>query len=1342
MSMDAKGIRLLLWRIIRFSGNCCYKFVRKYPLVSGVLSFVFFLYIIFPSVFYFLMYSSPILVCTVVSIRFYLKTKYPEYFQWLKKQDSERPSANVNRSNDPSLRPQKSVRRNARKEVVIWDRKDSEDRNMFFPTSHYDSLFSKTNFLEENPKSIFEGKGNSSMEHGESSSHNDAGNDRAVDDPSSTSKRHSVSGDSFQGQSGKGPDGGGVEVEVESLEEGEDEDEEEVQEEGNKAVEWTDDDQKNLMDLGFSELERNKRLESLIAKRRARKLLKMAVEKTLMDRDGNPLSQIAPILTVKNNLLGVSNPNEEGLQMPGSAPSILLPAKNPFDLPYDPLEEKPNLMADSFHQEFMAANQKEMLLCRHESFCHGPLFTLETTQDPRDAQFNPDWSTEKRPGEGRAVSRFKRQSEKEGLHQHNSSGVGSNTDLVELEDSNHNEAINSSEVRHAETVESANNRIGIGGKVKNPHDLEPGLDRGSVVRMETDSIKNNDSGYSSSSEANDELILDQTSKPSQIFSDHVQKTLNLSIPPRGKTVSRLPYDSSPSPSEKRRTDISLFLANRRYGHTPTCSIASDLQVEVSEVGSPPLTSDGTVSSVDGDSVTYDGDVDRDINSDSEELWGGSFNLSRSEANRVKLRELHDISEENSVEVELSGLNRKPEEPIVSPSPSEQEAKQNLNNTSSVSSRIDISENGPSHPTNRNRETPEDVKQIHEEVEGFKTFNVSKTLSPENPGKTMPLMEKSVVHSPSESCFEKPEQFIEPPTEDFNIIRRMKPVTHGDVYTLDLKPSENRDNEAQILIKPAAVGEVRQPAKEINLDSSEFRQGNLETSYESKNTMETGKEKEESQPSKYIEEDTRNLTEHNTGDAPNIVQNRDDLNSVPDGIDDQNVTEDNVSGVKQGFGGSIAMALNPRLVMEQFSVSSVSSPRSVLPQNILADQIPISIVEQRIQTDVPQSAMEDIVRDSSADDQPHENLTFNMPQNAQQVVENSIDHSSSNCSLETLEGSSNTTQKTTNYSTVHNMNELVLEDMHGKEDSIEHNIKSSEGESETMMSSKDTKELSGPFRESDPGSVEHLEGGSEKLIEYDTGISPSNVNSDVPETMIRSEEEPTNSPWKVIKEGNIVENINDSVVNEKVDGEKSTTSEGESQFSIRLEAVKGPEESNEHEADVNKKKAHESDNTSIPETATQGEKSAAEVDSIGEVNDSLADNITNKEILNHVLDGEGEPQILSRREAVMEPSNTTEATSAGTVEDTEHESKRLTDAEANAGISTSAEESDSLNNIKNGDSPKLGEDDLNDIENIPAAGDITTGIPIDHEIAMEASKATESEVKAVNPEENDSNAVAN
>ena len=166
-----------------------------------------------------------------------------------------------------------------------------------------------------------------------------------------------------------------------------------------------------------------------------------------------------------------------------------------------------------------------------------------------------------------------------------------------------------------------------------------------------------------------------------------------------------------------------------------------------------------------------------------------------------------------------------------------------------------------------------------------------------------------------------------------------------------------------------------------------------------------------------------------------------------------------------------------------------------------------------------------------------------------------------------------------------------------------------------------------------------------------------------------------------------------------------------------------------------------------------QKSAAEVDLIGNVNDSLADNVINKEILNHVIDGEGEAQILSRQEAIMEPSKTIGATRAGYVEDTEHEPKRLIEAEANAGLSTSAGEINSLNNLKNEeiqnltgqegvlDAPQSGEDNLKAIESIPDVDNITTGISIDHKVAMEASKPTESEVKAVNPEENDTNAVA-
>ncbi|KAL2533585.1 Uncharacterized protein Adt_06936 [Abeliophyllum distichum] len=93
------------------------------------------------------------------------------------------------------------------------------------------------------------------------------------------------------------------------------EDEEEAREAGNKAVEWTADDQKNLMDLGISEIERNKRLESLIARRKARKLFSLQVRRTLMNMgSNNPAGQIAHIAIPKNN---PPFPNNIGQFSPG-----------------------------------------------------------------------------------------------------------------------------------------------------------------------------------------------------------------------------------------------------------------------------------------------------------------------------------------------------------------------------------------------------------------------------------------------------------------------------------------------------------------------------------------------------------------------------------------------------------------------------------------------------------------------------------------------------------------------------------------------------------------------------------------------------------------------------------------------------------------------------------------------------------------------------------------------------------------------------------------------------------------------------------------------------------------
>ncbi|KAK5846650.1 hypothetical protein PVK06_002947 [Gossypium arboreum] len=1356
MSIDAKGIQLFVWRIIRFSGICCYKFGRKYPDVSGFLIFVFLLYIFFPHVFLYFMYISPIIVCTAVFIRFYFKTKYAAS-RWLKKKESADGKV-VNTSNEASLRLQKSVRRNARKEVLEWDGKHSEEKDMLFVRSTCDSPSSKTNFLEENSKVTFDRVGSSSSEHGEGSPHDETGNPNLVFD-SETSKPHRVLDDSFQGSSGTGPRARARARGVNSLEEANDA--------GNKAT--------NRMDLGLTELERNKRLQSLIAKRRAKKLFRMAIEKSLMGINGIP-PQIAPILTAKiNNGEFSSHLDEDDLPMPGSAPSLLLPKQNSFDLPYDPLEEKPNLMADSFQQEFMPAN----LFCRHESFRHGPLFTFPSSQYPYGAEFNTYYSGEKRL--------FEWKPDKGGHHQLNSSGIENDIDLVEVEESNHNEAINLSEEKREKNIEIPHNRTEVEGeKMEHPHDLEPGLDSGSEVRMETDSIKNNNSCDSSSSE-NTEAILDQTSKSPGLRNDHVQRALKLAIPPKGRAINRLSFDSSPSPSERRRIDIHSFYSTyRRQCHTPTFSIASDLQVEVSEVGSPPLTTDGTTSPADGDSVIYDADVERDINSESEEPWGGSFNLSREEANRERLRELDDIIEEESAEV-------------ASISPSEHETKQNLNSKISLSSIV-ITENGASPPTYINSETHQ--------------------------------------------------------------------------------------------------------------DSSNCRHGSLQTFYESKSTMESGKEVKESHPSNFIEEDTQTLTEHKARDARKAVRSRDKLKSAPDIIVDQNVSENNI--LEQRLRESIARALNRRLMLDQFSVSSSSSPRSVLPQNILADQMPISEVAQRIQRNLSQSVGEDIVRHNLAYEQAHESFTSNRPRFSHEFFWSSMNRSFSSCGLGTLEAARKVIEAgnmavNINNSAVFNKDEgekletneggsqflIRPEDINRPEKSNKQEVYTDKTEAiesdytsivesakerensaaevdrickvnESVANNVINKEIkndvfegeealrilgkleaviepSNATGETNAGSVEDTEDESKriakakatagistltgetnslnnikngekiqnltdqegvmdasqsgevqeenlkviesilnvdsitkgisidhdmtikaskptesevkaaKMIKYDTGIDPSksgkeNAKSDDTETV-----EPTNSPRKVFKEGNNVVNIYDLGVIGK-EGEKLTTKEGEFQFSIGQEGIGGPEKLNELEADLNKTEAIESDYTTIVETAKERENSAAEVDRICKVNESVSDNVTNKEIKDDVLEGEGALRILGKIEAVMEPLNTSRETSPGSIEDSEHKSKRLAKAEANASLSTSAGETNSLNYIKNGEqiqnmyrqegimgTSQSMEDNCMAIDSILDVDNATKGTSIDHEFAAKASKPKDSEHKSKRLAEVEANA---
>lgn len=391
MGLDAKNTRVCICKTLKFCSNTCV-FIRNNPFILGVSLFVFLVYKYFPSVFSVLIYSSPVLACTIVLIKFLLclepsKDQNPKRNESVSVQDDD-----AKRNEKSSLHTQTSKRRNANEKSREWDN---------------DNLIGRSVPRGGKLNEIQEGKGESSLDGGDSSSLSgyDAEKVQRVDE-----KPDSELGNGFDERCRKFNDGGGSELEAESPEEAEDEDEE-GHEYGHKAVEWTEDDQKNLMDLGTSEIERNKRLESLIAKRRARKLMKMRVEKDLIDLNSKEqVGQIAPILIARNNLLHLPNDSGEAedLPVPGSAPSVLLPGRNPFDLPYDPQEEKPNLLGDSFQQEFTMPHQKEMFFCRHESFTLGSFYSGENKQEPHSSKRCPDFiGTKTRALEGSGFSRFK-----------------------------------------------------------------------------------------------------------------------------------------------------------------------------------------------------------------------------------------------------------------------------------------------------------------------------------------------------------------------------------------------------------------------------------------------------------------------------------------------------------------------------------------------------------------------------------------------------------------------------------------------------------------------------------------------------------------------------------------------------------------------------------------------------------------------------------------------------------------------------------------------------------------------------------------------------------------------
>ncbi|KAI3994475.1 hypothetical protein MKX01_012732 [Papaver californicum] len=187
---------------------------------------------------------------------------------------------------------------------------------------------------------------------------------------------------------------GSLESEEDESEDGSEnqevEDEEALESEDERVksvVTWTEDDENNLKDLGTSELERNQWLENLIAKRKARKTLSMDIDRDLIDLESiEPPTQIPPVVTKRNNPFEYyTNETGETQPVPSSAPSVLLPRRNPFDLPFDPFDERSNLNGESYQQDVTPVHlDRDMSFCRHQSFTLGNTFGSHAGRDKRE----------------------------------------------------------------------------------------------------------------------------------------------------------------------------------------------------------------------------------------------------------------------------------------------------------------------------------------------------------------------------------------------------------------------------------------------------------------------------------------------------------------------------------------------------------------------------------------------------------------------------------------------------------------------------------------------------------------------------------------------------------------------------------------------------------------------------------------------------------------------------------------------------------------------------------------------------------------------------------------------
>ncbi|KZV25740.1 dentin sialophosphoprotein-like [Dorcoceras hygrometricum] len=563
-----------------------------------------------PLVFWFLAYSFPLLVFTAIILRIFLGIENGN------KNKEDESGNTTSAENKRYLKHARSVRRRRAKLINVDDSNNNsqcnlEEKNAVFSTSFNHDMVDKNPLIEESPREIREIEVDSSFTNG---------------------------------TTGEGP------TRFTYLEKLKDEEQEE-------SRKWNGGDQKSVMDVG---IERTKRLESMIARRRARKLLSLQVRRTLMnmDRYDSTTANLPSLVIPKHDDTSVfsSNDRDQVSPVPGSAPSVMIPMRNPFDLPYDPHEEKPDLTGDSFQQEFMSTSQNDVMFCRHESFSLGAYLPVENKQNRLEgtSSFQDFGFRQKRSSEEYQVSNnmgnpFCKQKSYTCNETKNTRETESGTspviepesisnsaddqikEIIQVHENGYNSQLEDTDRTHEGSVPDGNSST-TPSSSSSSQENEPyyKIDKGAILKSLSSMARRN----------NDIEAKESTDQ----IGDHLKYGAYI--------------------SDKNSLDDQFYYTDKIVPHhTPSFSIASDMQVEVSEISSPPLTINENISSQDEDVSTYDVDMDKEIARCGLDSWEGLSHLSGVESESLS-KEVNEISEQDISEVEISRIQEYEDSPVV------------------------------------------------------------------------------------------------------------------------------------------------------------------------------------------------------------------------------------------------------------------------------------------------------------------------------------------------------------------------------------------------------------------------------------------------------------------------------------------------------------------------------------------------------------------------------------------------------------------------------------------------------------------------------------------------------